>query len=333
MRTLIRGTRQRRSASAAVAVLALGLSLTACGGASTAASEVSTLKIGSTTSLAGVGIRNTISSGIFKADGLAVTASAIKSGNDAIPQLVSGGLQLAQIDTTTAMQAIAKGLPIKIVASAGVQSTNGGDGVPSTGSVLVLPGSDIKTPADLAGKALGVPAINNQIWMNIRIAIDDAGGDSSKVKFVEVPGAQAIDLLVKGDIQATTASEPLASSSVAAGKVRLIHSTDIPNGKDQPSSVYVATNDFIAKNPGTVKKFIADVYKGQGEVNKDKELGKKVAVDQLGYKAAQLTHAFILDYGTRAIQPAEIDAVAKNAVKYGILSSVPDPASLLATIK
>lgn len=333
MRTLNQGTRQRRRAYAAVAILSLGLSLAACGGETSTASEVTTLKVGATTSLAGVGIRHTISAGIFTDNGLTVTAAPIKSGNDAIPQLVSNELQVAQIDTTTAMQAIAKGLPIKIIAAAGVQSTDGGDLEPSTGSVLVLPDSDIKTSADLVGRNLGVPAINNQIWMNIRINVDAAGGDSSKVKFIEVPGAQAIDLLVKGDIDATTASEPLASASVAAGKVRLVHSTDIANGKGQPSSVYVATSEFIAKNPGTLKTFIADVYKGQGQVNDDKELGKKVAVDQLNYKAEQLTNAFILDYGTEAIKPADLDAVAKNAVKYGILTEAPDTANLLATIK
>jgi NitT/TauT family transport system substrate-binding protein len=333
MRSITNGSRKTRRVSAVVSATALMLTLGACGQTEAPANEVVSLKIGSTTSLAGVGVRNGISSGQFTKEGLTVEAAPVKSGNDAVPQLISGDLQIAQVDTTTAMQAIQKGVPIKIVAVAGVQSTDGGVGVPSTGSVLVKPGSDIKTPADLAGRDLGIHAINSQIWMNIRAVIDADGGNSADTKFIEVPGPQAIDMLLKGEVEATTASEPLASASVAAGTVRLIHSTDIPGKKGEPSSVYVATNEFIGKNPESLKKFTTAVYAAQDEVNKDKELGKKIAVELLGYKEAQLRNAFILDYGTTAISSAQIDAVSATAVKYGILSEAPKASDVLADFK
>lgn len=325
--------RRSRRGYAAVAAVALAFSIGACGAPEASAEQTTTLKVGSTTSLAGVGVRNTIASGGFAEAGLTVTAEPIKSGNDAVPQLISGDLQVAQIDTTTALQAIEKGVPLKIVAVAGVQSTDGADGEPSTGSVLVLPDSDIENAADLAGKNLGVPAINNQIWMNIRFVIDEDGGNSSDVQFIEVPGAQALDLLYKGDVDATTASEPMASAAVAAGEVRLVHSTDIPGRKGEPSSVYVATQDFISQNPNTLKDFVEAVYIGQDAVNKDKELGKKIAVDQLGYKEEQLADAFILDYGTTEISMENMDSVARTAVDYGILAEAPDPASVLAKLQ
>lgn len=332
MRVLTKATRRRGYAAAAA--VALALSVSACSeSAASETAQVDSLNVGSTTSLAGVGVRNAITSGAFKDEGLTVQATAIKSGNDAVPQLLSGDLQVAQVDTTTAMQAIEKGIPIKILAAAGVQSTDGADGDPSTGSVLVKPESSIRTAADLEGKNVGVPAINNQIWMNIQVVVDAAGGDSSQVQFIEIPGPQAVDLLLKGDVDATTASEPLASATVAAGQARLIHSTDVPGGKGEPSSVYIATTEFIAQNPDSLKKFVSAVYQGQDEVNKDKELGKKIAVEQLGYKTEQLTQAFILDYGTSAIDPDQLGTVAEMAVKYGILTSVPDPADLLADIQ
>lgn len=333
MRSLTSGSHNMSRMSAVVSATALMLTLGACGQAETPANEVVSLKVGSTTSLAGVGVRNGISSGDFTKEGLTVEAAAVKSGNDAVPQLISGDLQIAQVDTTTAMQAIQKGVPIKIVAVAGVQSTDGGTGVPSTGSVLVKPDSDIKTAADLAGRNLGIHAINSQIWMNIRAVIDGAGGNSADTKFIEVPGPQAIDMLLKGEVEATTASEPLASASVAAGTVRLIHSTDIPGKKGEPSSVYVATNEFIGKNPDSVKKFTTAIYAAQGAVNKDKELGKKVAVELLGYKESQLKNAFILDYGTTAITPEAIEAIAETAVKYGILPEAPQASDVLADLK
>ena len=337
MRSLISGPRSGRRAGAALAAITLTFTLGACGDSSAASGQAAaeqalTLKVGSTTSLAGVGVRNAIGGGHFTDEGLTVEAASIKSGNDAVPQLISGDLQVAQVDTTTAMQAIEKGVPIRIVAAAGVQSTDGGDGEPSTGSVLVKPDSDIRTAADLAGRDLGIHAINSQVWMNIRATVDAAGGDSSAVKFIEVPGPQAIDMLLKGEVEATTASEPLASATVAKGVARLVHSTDIPGRQGEPSSVYVATAEFIAKNPETVKKFTTAVYEGQAEVNEDKELGKRIAVEQLDYTAEQLENAFILDYGTDAITAEEIQGVAQTAVNYGILKAVPQVADVLAQL-
>ena len=38
---------------------------------------------------------------------------------------------------------------------------------------------------DLPGHRFGVPALNSQIWLDLRTAVDEAGGDSSKIKWVE----------------------------------------------------------------------------------------------------------------------------------------------------
>lgn len=337
MTVMTKTSSKARRVTAAAAGLALALSLGACASsgdaAPAAAEQVKDLKVGATPTLSGLGLRIAISQGNFTSDGLKVTPVVNKSANDAVPQLLSGELQIAQMDTITFMQARSQGLPVKIIAVNGEQSTNGENGAMSAAGVVTKADSAISSPTGLVGQKVGVPAIKTQTWMNIRAFVDAAGGDSSKIEFVEVPSAQTIDLVMQGTVVASTPAEPLMSSSIAAGKVKLVHNTDAPGNKGVPSSVYVATEEFIAKNPNTVKNFADSVYAAAKEVNGNRELASKVAQSELKYTPEQLNNAFFQTFGATAATPAQIDKISDLAVKYGILTDKPKAEDLLADLK
>lgn len=332
-------TTPARRTLAAGAAFALGLMLTACGSSTdpsspasgNAGDQTSTLNVGATPSLSGLGLRVALHEKEFESRGLTVTPVPNKSANSAVPALLNGQLQIAQVDTLTFLVARSQGLPIKVIAGMGQQATNGEAGEMSAASVVSKPGSDIKGAADLVGKKVGVPAIKTQTWMNIRAIVDAAGGDSSKIEFVEVPPAQMIDLLSKGSVDAATPTEPVASGAIAGGKAQLVHSTDAPGNKGAPSSVYVATEEFIGKNPDTLDKFTAALYAAATKSNGDRALATKVAVEQLKLKPEQLTNAFFQPSFTQDVTPELIDKVATLGVKYGILTAMPDAADLLRT--
>jgi NitT/TauT family transport system substrate-binding protein len=329
-----------RCATAAATAVTLALSLAACSSASTAsepaaaaADQVKDLKVGAPTSLAGLGLRASIEEGDFTKAGLTVTAAANKSANDAVPQLLSGAEQVAVLDTITYMQARSQGIPVKIIAGAGEQSTEGDAGTMSAATVVAKSGSAISSAKDLVGKKVAVPGIKTQTWMNIRAAVDQAGGDSSKVNFVEASGPQMIDMVTQGTVDAATAAEPLGSASIASGQVKAVINTDAPGNKGVPSSVYVATEDFISKNPETVKKFTDAIYQGATQLNGHRDLSVKIAQDQLNYKPEQLKNAFFITLSTAPVDPARLDALSALAVKYGILDKNLNGQDLLASSK
>ena len=237
------------------AAAAMALSLAACSSGSDAGSaQVTELRVGAPPSLAGLGLQVAISQEAACKDNLIVTSTVNRSAYDSMPQLLSGGLQVAQMDTITFLQARTQGLPVHIIAANGEQSTDGKPGQQSAGSIVTTPDSPITSPKDLAGKKVGVPGIKTQVWMNIRAIVDADGGDSAQIEFVEVPPAQMIDLLTQGTIDAAIPSEPLASSSIANGVVKFIRNTDVPGNKGVPSSVYVATGDFVDRNRDAIRQ-------------------------------------------------------------------------------
>lgn len=327
-------SRGARALSGLALTSMLALSLAACGSSEgSGGEEVSDLKVGATPSLSGLGLRAAISEGEFSDRGLTVTPVANKSANDAVPQLLNGELHFAQMDTVTFLQARSQGLPIKIAAPAGEQSTNGENDTMSAASVVAPSGSNIGSITDLVGERVGVSAIKTQTWMNIRALVDDAGGDSSNIEFVEVPPAQMVDLVRQGEVAAATPNEPLASGAISNGAVDLVHSTDVPGNKGVPSAVYAVSEDFLAQNPETVKNFAESVQEAAGELNGNREMATTIAEEELDFSPEQMENAFIQTFGEDSITPEELDKVAELAVKYEILSEKPDINELLANVE
>lgn len=305
------------------------LVLSACGGSDNG-DESAEFKVGATPSLAGLGVHVAIQEDEFKSRGLSVSTVDNKSANSAVPALLNGEIQFAQVDTLTLMLAKSQDLPVKVVAGMGQQATNGEAGEISSASILAAAGDkSITGPKDLVGKKVGVPAIKTQTWMNIRAVVDAAGGDSSKIEFVEVPPAQMLDLLAKGTVDAATPNEPVATSAIAGGKFKLVNNTDAPGNLGAPTSVYVATEKFIKENPETVDKFVEALHAAATTMNGDRELAQDVAMQQLGFKPELVENAFFLPSFTQTIAPEQIDLVSALAVKYDIIEKAPKAQDLL----
>ena len=119
---------------------AIALSLAACSSASGSdvrgSAQVTDITVGSAPSLAGLGLQVAISQVAACKDNLNVTSTVNKSANDSVPQLLSGGLQVAQMDTITFLQAYSQGLPVQIIAANAEQSTDGEPGQLSSASVV-----------------------------------------------------------------------------------------------------------------------------------------------------------------------------------------------------
>lgn len=316
------------------AVGVLTASLVACSpaeGGDASGENDSDLRVGSAPSLAALSLQGAQANGDFKKNGLNVEIVANKSANDAVPQLLNGGMDIAQMDMITFLKARTEGMPLQIVAGAGEQTTNGEAGEMSGAGVVANPDSNIEGPLDLVGHKVGVPAIKTQTWMNIRAAVDEAGGDSSQIEFVEVPTAQTIDLVNRGQVDASTPSEPLQSSSIAEGKVKLVQSTDAPGLQGAPSSVFVASEEFVTKNSESVQNFADSVYAAATDLREDPESAKEIGVNQLNLQPAQVETMFVPNVATDHPTEEELNMVIELALRYEVLESDPDLEGAIAT--
>jgi NitT/TauT family transport system substrate-binding protein len=188
--------------------------------------------------------------GFFQKRGLDVEPVLI-ANNATIPAaLISDSVQIGTPSITTTLQSVDGGLPLQIVAGAGVLSAS----APVVG-LVVKAGSNIRTAADLHGKKVGVPGLNALFHVIARQWITKNGGNVKQIQFVETPFAQMFDLLKGGTVDAVMAAEPARSRIVAAQIGTVLGNTLDAIMDPALSGNYVATASFVQANKKAVLSF------------------------------------------------------------------------------
>ncbi|MFO1293139.1 MAG: ABC transporter substrate-binding protein [Rubrivivax sp.] len=188
--------------------------------------------------------------GYFDKRGLDVEPKFIPL-NSTIPAAVQAdSLQIGGPTPSVFLQAVDGGLDHVIVAGGGVTSKT------ITGFGLVArAGSGIRRPADCVGRKIGVPGLGAFLHVTFRAWLKQNGVDYRKVNFVEAAFPQHGDLLRGGSLDAVVSADPFMSRIVdsGAGYVASYYSTFLPEG--EPTIVYAARRDWVARNAAAAKAF------------------------------------------------------------------------------
>ena len=195
------------------------------------------------------------------------------------------------------------------------------------GNFWVRADSKITSIKDMQNATVGIPQINSQIWVDIRAAVDDAGGDSSKIKFVEVPNTLAA--LKAGNVDVTVTSEPGGTVALADPSIKLLSGYTAAGG--DVAYGFVTTQEFAKKNPGTVAAFRAAILKGNKATNASPEKRVEVAATYIKADQAILEKAKYPEFSEEPLTTKSVQTAVDRVVKYGLLekSQAPKPASLL----
>lgn len=195
--------------------------------------------------------------GFFKKEGLDVTVKIVAGVPELAAAVQSGDAAFALTSPASVASASASGIPFQIVAG-GVLYTKAEPGV------WLMVGdkdTDIKSIKDLKGKSIAVNALNTMPHLSTLAALDDAGVDVKSVNFVTLNFPAIGQAIQSGQVPAGAVISPFTDQQKAAGIAhRLVSPYDAVNGgKDWLNTVWFGRKDFIADNPGTVKKFQASL--------------------------------------------------------------------------
>lgn len=207
-----------------------------------------------------------IKQGYFREQGLEIDTAPTTGGAVGIPGLLAGAYDIVFTNVVSTVQARAQGLPIKIIAPA--SAVGDGSQGPAGAGILVRSGEGIKSGADLVGKSLGVNTQNNIIWLYARAWVQKAGGDPSKVIYREVPFPQMVDALRGKQVDAVFAVDPFLTLSKGDPGLTFLGSPYLQVQPGLSVAQYVATEEFIAKHPDTLKRFDAALRQGIEWVSK-----------------------------------------------------------------
>lgn len=189
--------------------------------------------------------------GFFQKNGLDVTWVPAQSGPDLQRDLATGAVQMGSSTGATDIPAIAKGVPSVIVAS--MQPSD-------DFAVWVRTNSRFQKPEDLKGAKIGVSRLGGAEHAYGRLVAHGLGLDNG-IQFVSTGGVQeSVAVLTTGGIDGVVLSPHQMIDLLLQGRVKAL--VQLEKYEKQPwlSYTVVASKEFVAKEPDTVKRILASLW-------------------------------------------------------------------------
>jgi NitT/TauT family transport system substrate-binding protein len=256
--------------------------------------------------------------GFFEEEGLKISPQLAEGGAAIVPSVVSGDYQIGFSNTTSLIIAGSKKLPIQII-SQGVLGGTGPDD--AWDGVMVPKGSDVKDIKDLEGKTVAVNTLNNVSQVVVNTALEKAGADPKKVKYVEVPFPDMNAALESGRVDAAFEVEPGYSGALAAG------SKSVSNAYEEMApnytvATYFATKQYIAESRDVVDRFVRAMQKSLDYASSHDDEARAI-VGTYTEIPQEVIDKMKLPVWKSDLNEPTIEQTIEAATKYGFIDEAP----------
>jgi NitT/TauT family transport system substrate-binding protein len=306
---------------AAIAILAAGCGgddEDSGGGGGGGQAELQTLKVGVIPIADVAPLYLGVDKGFFEDEGLKIQPQLAEGGAAIIPSVVSGDYQIGFSNTTSLIIAGSKKLPLQIISQgvlAGESKDQAWDGV------IVPKGSDVKDLKDLEGKTVAVNTLNNVSQIVVNTALEKAGADYKKVKYVEVPFPDMNPALESGRVDAAFQVEPGYSGGLAAGGKSLSNSYEemAPN---YTVATYFASKQYIGENRDVVDRFVRAIEKSLDYASSHPDEARAIVGTYTKIPQEVIDKMHLPVWKSDLNEPT-IDQTIEAAQKYGFIDTAP----------
>jgi NitT/TauT family transport system substrate-binding protein len=179
--------------------------------------------------------------------------------------------------------------------------------------LYVMPGSRIRTLADLEGKVIGVNAPGNILYLLAASALADNGLSVSGVHFAYYPLPEMSTMLKAGKIAAAVLPEPFASQAEQSLGVTLLADLDQGATLAFPVQGCAVTRQWAAQHPMELAAFRAAFEQGQEIADTDRaavEQAMETVPDSLGVSRETAAVMALDSYPTGPVDAVRIQRVA-----------------------
>ncbi len=219
-------------------LIGIGSGATAAG--ATGPLETHILNVAAVPSVDSAGFFVALHKGLFAEQGLTIRYTPALSSNTVIADQLKGTYDITAGNYVSYVEQAALGhQPLQIVAEGSLMR-------PGSQAIYTLPGSPVKTLAQLKGHVLGTNAPKNINYLLAASVLTESGIDPAQVTFTQAP----IPFPVLVDDEETLGATAL---------------TDLDQGatQDFPILGYVTTKPWAQSHPNTLSAFLAALEQGQ----------------------------------------------------------------------
>jgi len=251
--------------------------------------------------------------GFFKKAGLDVAVTTFPSGGAAAAALAGGAIDVGITDAVSMASAHSHGIPISYVFPATIQTVS----APAY-AVLIGANAALHTGKDFEGKTVAVNGLKNILQIPFMAWVANTGGDPSTIKFIEVPFAAMAGAIESGTIDAASISEPFITNAMATGKFRVIPQTEKGLAPQFAFSGWTVQNDWAARNPELVKKFVSAMQATATWANMNHEITAQILVKNSKMSPEIISKLARSRYGEKLLV-SDFQPVYDAAARFGVI--------------
>jgi ABC-type nitrate/sulfonate/bicarbonate transport system substrate-binding protein len=238
--------------------------------------------------------------GYFEEEGVKVKNHLIENGPEMGSMIAGGSAPISLMSNFLPITIKASDVPVKVVAVL--------DQMAGTQAMVGRPGLKLNSAKDLEGLTIGMPN-GAEVYYAIKSMGEELGVDVSKVNYINLAPSDGLVALQRGDIDALAAWEPFITKGTQAGGEFILsgRQSNLPEKQGDVNwlsvhSTLIATDDFLAKNPNTIKALIRALKKGTDFINDNREEAVKILAPEL-----RLTEAELTEIMNRNVYTMEVD--------------------------
>ncbi|MDG6999681.1 MAG: ABC transporter substrate-binding protein [Nitrososphaerota archaeon] len=274
-----------------------------------------------------------VSQGYFSQQGLNVTVKFFGNGEETVPAVAQGSVQIGSEPPVSLAAALGQGFNLTMFAPADAVSypnstlpTTYVPGV-STNALVVLSSSNITSWSNLVGKTVGAVCLACIATMQLDEALSLNGVNPSQVNVVSVAPPNWISSLEEKRVDAVAMFEPFVAQTIllnntqaTIGEFRFI-GDDAHFNQTLINSGYIATSSWVNSNPTVVKKFVAGLTMGVQEVAANKTLAYQILSKYTGVNSQVYPYLALFNYPVAPVPASWLQFSINLGVKYKLLTS------------
>lgn len=241
-----------------------------------------------------------------------------------MPGVVSGEFDFAFGNVVSLILARSQRLPLKAIA-VGNSSTGKADA--DFGGIVVPAGSPIQTAADLAGRTVAVNNLKNVGDTTVRASIRKAGGDATKVKFVELPFPDMPAAVAAKRVDAAWIVEPFFTVARNEG-ARVVASNFVDTAPNMTVAAYFTSENVVKERADLTRRFTAAIETSLKYAQEHPDEARKVLLSYTKIEAA-VTEQITLPAWPTEINRESVQVMADLMLTDGLIKEKVDISELL----
>ncbi len=253
--------------------------------------------------------------GFFSRAGLDVDMQTMVSGSAILAAVAGGSLDIGAADLVALTYAHSKGLPFTIISPGGLYT-----GKVPTDALLVPTSSTVQKGADLNGKTIAVNALKNITQFGAQAWIDKNGGDSTTVKFLEIPPTGLVGAFETGRIDAALTAEPFMA--LLKPKTRILAYAMDAISPNFTIAAYFTTTDWARTHADDVRRFQDAMRAGAAWANGNRDQSADILAQASHIDVGIVRGMTRISYPDR-LTTAMIQPVIDVTARYGGGASFP----------